>query len=108
VQGCGAGKHQGQTVAFVGGTSASTPLVAGMIALWIQKAREQGLPRVGFAPPLLYSTATKFPAAFVDVTLGSNAIYNVPCCQARGGYDLASGLGSPLADRIADHLPAGG
>ena len=76
-----------------------------MIALWIQKAREQGLPRVGFAPPLLYAMATRYPTAFVDVTLGSNAIYDaVPCCRARGGYDLASGLGSPRADTIAGHL----
>jgi tripeptidyl-peptidase-1 len=95
-------------VAFVGGTSAATPLVAGMIALWIQTARQQGLPRVGFVPPLLYSTATKFPAAFVDVTVGNNAIFDVPCCRARSGYDLASGLGSPRADGIADHLPSGG
>jgi hypothetical protein len=59
-------------------------------------------------PPLLYSTATKSPTAFVDITLGSNAIYKVPCCRARDGYDLASGLGSPRVDRIAEHLPTGG
>jgi subtilase family serine protease len=97
----------GQTMAFVGGTSAATPLVAGMIALWIQKARAQGLPRVGFAPPLLYALAAKSPAAFMDVTIGSNAIYDVACCRARGGYDLATGLGSPRADSIAASLPAG-
>jgi subtilase family serine protease len=108
VQDCGAPRQPGPTLTFVGGTSAATPLVAGMIALWIQKAREQGLPRVGFVPPLLYSLATKSPTAFVDVTLGSNEIYNVPCCRARGGYDLASGLGSPRADGIAEHLPARG
>jgi subtilase family serine protease len=108
VQDCGAAQQPGPTLAFVGGTSAATPLVAGTIALWIQKAREQGLPRVGFVPPLLYSTATKSPAAFVDITLGSNAIYKVPCCRARDGFDLASGLGSPRADRIAEHLPTGG
>jgi subtilase family serine protease len=99
--------HQlGQSVAFVGGTSAATPLVAGMIALWIQHAREQGDPKVGFVPPLLYSMAASHPNAFVDVTLGSNAIYNASCCQARAGYDLASGLGSPLADVVADNLPS--
>jgi hypothetical protein len=79
-----------------------------MIALWIQTAREQGLPRVGFVPPLMYTTATKFPSTFWDITLGDNAIYDVPCCQARAGYDLASGLGSPRADGIANHLPARG
>jgi subtilase family serine protease len=109
VQGCGAAAQlPGPSVSFVGGTSAATPLVAGMIALWIQKARQQGLPRVGFVPPLLYSTATKVPTTFTDIRLGGNAIYNVPCCEARDGYDLASGLGSPRADDIANHLPTGG
>jgi subtilase family serine protease len=108
VQGCAATQQPGPTVAFVGGTSAATPLVAGMIALWVQKARAQGLPRVGFVPPLLYATAAQFPSSFVDVTLGGNAIYDVPCCQARPGYDLASGLGSPRADGVAAHLPASG
>jgi subtilase family serine protease len=109
VQDCSSPQRAGATVAVVGGTSAATPLVAGMIALWIQKAREQGLPRVGFVPPLLYSMAARYPTAFVDVTLGGNAIYETAtCCRARGGYDLASGLGSPLADTIADRLPAHG
>ena len=107
VQGCGAAPRPGRSIVFVGGTSAATPFVAGMIALWIQQAREQGLPRVGFVPPLLYATAKSAPAAFVDITLGSNAIYrSAACCRARGGYDLASGLGSPLADAIAARLPA--
>ncbi|MDX6424634.1 MAG: hypothetical protein QOD52_39 [Gaiellaceae bacterium] len=102
--GCGAAQHPGRTV-VVGGTSAAAPLVAGMIALWVQKAREEGLPRVGFVPPLLYSMAATDPAAFVDVTLGSNAIFaGASCCRARSGYDLASGLGSPLADAIANDL----
>jgi kumamolisin len=105
VQGCRPGPQQAQSLVVVGGTSAAAPLVAGMIALWIQKAREQGLPRVGFVPPLLYSTAATDPAAFVDITLGSNAIFApASCCRARPGYDLASGLGSPLADAIADDL----
>ena len=105
VQGCTPQPLPGPSVAFVGGTSAAAPLLAGMIALWIEQARVQHLPRVGFVPPLLYSTATKYPSSFVDVTLGGNAIYNVPCCKARAGYDLASGLGSPRADGVASHLP---
>ena len=31
----------GQTIAYVGGTSAATPLVAGMIALWDQYAKQE-------------------------------------------------------------------
>jgi kumamolisin len=102
VQGCPGG---GQTIAHVGGTSAATPLVAGMIALWTQQARATGRPRPGFVPPLLYSLARNHPQAFVDVTQGGNALFGGSCCPARPGYDLASGWGSPLADVVAGLLP---
>ena len=58
VQGC---KGSGQSIAFVGGTSAAAPLVAGMIALWNQQAHDQGLPRPGFVAPLLTSLAKHSP-----------------------------------------------
>jgi subtilase family serine protease len=99
VQGCGASYRNGQSIAYVGGTSASTPLTAGMIALWIQDARQRGLPRPGFVAPLLYSLASK--GAFVDVASGGNAIFGGSCCSAGRGYDLATGLGSPMADQVA-------
>ena len=50
-----------QGITFVGGTSAATPLVAGMIALWAQQAKQQGLPKPGFVPPLLYARAKSNP-----------------------------------------------
>jgi kumamolisin len=103
VQGCG--PSSGQTLAYVGGTSAATPLVAGMIALWTQQARATGRPRPGFVPPLLYSLARNQPQAFVDVTQGGNALFGGSCCPARVGYDLASGWGSPLANAVAALLP---
>ncbi len=90
-----------QGITFVGGTSAATPLVAGMIALWAQQAKQQGLPKPGFVPPLLYSLAKSNPGAFIDITQGSNALFGGSCCPARPGYDLATGLGSPLANQIA-------
>jgi kumamolisin len=99
VQGCPKGQPQG--IAFVGGTSAATPLVAGMIALWTQQAKQQGLPRPGFVPPKIYSAAKSTPGAFVDITEGSNALFGGSCCPARVGYDLATGLGSPMANQIA-------
>ncbi len=103
VQGCGPGS--GQSIAFVGGTSASTPLVAGMIALWSQQAQKSGLPRPGFVPPLLYSMAKNSSGSFRDITVGTNSVFgNVSCCAAAKGYDMASGLGSPLADEVVQHL----
>jgi kumamolisin len=103
VQGCG--PSPGQTISFVGGTSAATPLVAGMIALWDQQAKQSGLPNPGFVPPLLYSIAQHASGSFLDITTGSNAVFGgVSCCTATPGFDLASGLGSPLANQIAQHL----
>ena len=59
-------------------------------------------------PPLLYARAKSNPAAFVDITQGTNALFGGSCCPARPGYDLATGLGSPLADQIAALLTPGG
>jgi subtilase family serine protease len=102
VQGCG--PSSGQTITFVGGTSAATPLVAGMIALWDQQARSSGLPRPGFVPPLLYSLRNS-PGALLDITEGNNMVFpGVACCTAGPGFDLASGLGSPMAAAIASLL----
>jgi kumamolisin len=92
------------TITFVGGTSAATPLVAGMIALWDQQASKQGLPRPGFVAPLLY-TLRNSPGAFLDVTEGNNVVFGgVSCCAAGPGYDMASGLGSPIASAIVSLL----
>jgi kumamolisin len=96
----------GRGLAFVGGTSASTPLVAGMIALWAQAARERGMPRPGFVAPLLYALAARSPQAFVDIAQGTNSLFGHRCCRAKPGYDLATGLGSPLADQVAALLGA--
>jgi hypothetical protein len=63
----------GQTVQIygVGGTSASTPSFAGIMALVNQKYGRQGQ-----ANTVLYQLAAQFPASFHDVTHGTNS---VPC-----------------------------
>jgi subtilase family serine protease len=93
VKSCPAG---GQSIAFVGGTSAAAPLLAGMVALGAQKAHQEGRPKPGFVPPLLYSKARSAPGAFFDVTSGTNALFGGSCCPARPGFDLATGWGSPV------------
>jgi subtilase family serine protease len=95
----------GQSIAFVGGTSAAAPLVAGMIALWNQQARNQGLPRPGFVAPLLTSLAQHNPQTVLDITQGNNALFGGPCCPTRTGFDLATGWGSPMANVVASNLP---
>jgi subtilase family serine protease len=94
-----------QTISFVGGTSAAAPLVAGMIALWDQQARQTGAPRPGFVPPLLYAIAKQAPSSFLDIAGGNNTIFGgVNCCSAGAGFDLASGNGSPFANAILGQL----
>ena len=105
VQGC---PKTSQGITFVGGTSAAAPLTAGMIALWAQQAHNQGLPRIGFVPPLLYATAKRNPGAYVDIAQGGNALFGGSCCTARPGYDLATGFGSPIANQIAGLLASRG
>ena len=87
----------------IGGTSASTPLLAAGFAAIDQALRMNGKQDLGLANPLLYRlghNATQAPAVFSDVTIGSNDIGpsigggSLGCCTAGHGYDDASGWGS--------------
>ncbi len=73
-----------------GGTSASTPQWAGVVALANQMA---GKP-LGFINPALYQLAGK---GFHDITSGDNTFAGVQGFQATPGWDLATGWGSPDA-----------
>lgn len=91
----------------LGGTSASAPLFAGMLALLNQYEVSQGViaaPGLGNINPSLYTLAQTSSGAFHDITTGSS---DVPCAQgtldcvngvlgfnAGPGYDLTTGLGS--------------
>jgi len=99
---------------LVGGTSASTPSFAGLMAIVNQYTNTtNGNPNSKF-----YALATSVPSIFHDVTTGSNA---VPCAggsancsaaapstnvgkmngySAGAGYDMATGLGSVDANAL--------
>ena len=74
--------HGSQTV--VGGTSAVSPLYAGLFAAFGTK--------LGFVTPKLWLNQT----AFNDIMVGGNGFYN-----AASGPDPCTGLGSPIGTRIA-------
>jgi Pro-kumamolisin, activation domain/IPT/TIG domain len=102
----------------IGGTSSATPIWAGMLALVDGStacsastaqfatsptdATPEAKPDIGFASPLLYAVAannTEYAESFHDVTVGNNDVFgfdNGVVFPARTGYDLATGLGSPI------------
>jgi kumamolisin len=75
----------------IGGTSAVAPLWAGLVARINQKLGHAA----GFINTLLYQN----PAAFNDITSGSNIDYN-----AGAGWDPCTGLGSPKGSAILQAL----
>lgn len=87
----------------VGGTSAAAPLWAGSTALINQYLQSWNLPPLGSANPALYSLFNSQQAvpAFHDITNGNNLYY-----PATSGYDMASGLGSPDVNNLAEDLTA--
>ncbi|KAI9453129.1 subtilisin-like protein [Lactarius psammicola] len=75
-----------------GGTSASTPVVAGIISLLNDYQLSKGRNPLGFLNPLLYGSGKE---ALNDITSGSN-----PGCKTEGfsaiaGWDPVTGLGTP-------------
>jgi len=107
------------TIGVVGGTSASSPAMAGIMALVNQKYGPQG--QANFT---LYPLAAQHPSVFHDITTGSNVVpcqFGSPNCAlsaandntkgfftlggyyAGKGYDLATGLGSVDANLLVKY-----
>ncbi len=101
------------TLTVFGGTSAASPVFAGMVTLLNQQT---GSPQ-GNVNPRLYALAATSSDAFHDITSGDN---KVPCtagtkdCPSGGtigytagvGYDLVTGLGSVDAYNLLSEWPA--
>ncbi|XWX01678.1 hypothetical protein V2A60_009707 [Cordyceps javanica] len=92
------------------GTSASTPVLAAMIAVLNSLRAEKGKPPMGFLNPWLYTTGRR---GFTDITTGkssgcpgtSYASLPSPYIPGAGwpadeGWDAATGLGTPVFSRL--------
>jgi subtilase family serine protease len=96
----------GYTVRDGGGTSASAPLWAGIIALADQYAGHE----LGFVNPAIYRIAKSadYHRAFHDVIVGNNAASFPPVTitgyQAAPGWDPVTGWGSPDAEVLVPLL----
>jgi subtilase family serine protease len=89
----------------VGGTSASAPQWAGLIAIADQMAGHN----LGYINPALYQIANdpvKYAKDFFDVTAGCNQTSPVPGYCASQGWDAVTGLGTPNAANLLPDLVA--
>ena len=85
------------SIGVVSGTSASSPVFGGMVALVNAKRLAAGKSTLGWINPSLYALASSFVK---DITSGNNhcSVYGKTCC-AQGftttvGWDPVTGLGS--------------
>merc|ERR1719387_3220711 len=96
--------------ATVGGTSASTPTVAGVMSHLNDLSYKKSGKPLGFLNPLLYQMHKEAPEAFTDVTEGNNKCTESYCastCQgyvAAKGWDPVTGLGTPVASKMLAYL----
>jgi kumamolisin len=80
----------------LGGTSAATPLWAGLIA-----CLNEALGRsVGYLTPLLYSRHAPRAGALLDIRTGNNQLFGRQGYRARRGWDPCTGLGSPHGNKL--------
>jgi subtilase family serine protease len=89
------------------GTSASTPLWAGLTALINQQAQSEVKGPMGFMNPALYNLASNsvtYARDFHDVITGNNNYSGANPSEyaAAATYNLATGLGSPGCSIIGD------
>jgi kumamolisin len=93
----------GGSQVIYGGTSWSSPTWAGFCALINQNRAKVGRPSVGLLGPYLYPQLGT--ANFRDITIGSNITAGSGgLYSAAAGYDLASGLGVPNVQTLAQTL----
>ncbi|HEU5381828.1 MAG TPA: S53 family peptidase [Ktedonobacteraceae bacterium] len=104
----GLAMYQNGTWTLAGGTSASTPMWAALIAIGNQMA---GHP-LGFLNPTLYrlSQSPRYAQDFHDITVGNNSVNAngvvVTGYDAIAGWDAVTGVGSPNAANLLPDLIA--
>ena len=104
--GCGGANPCSTGWYVVGGTSASSPQWAGLIAIADQMSKKGDL---GYINPALYqiaNNAAQYASDFFDVTVGSNQTTSIPGYNATQGWDAVTGLGTPHAAKLLPDLIA--
>ncbi|PRP89064.1 hypothetical protein PROFUN_02342 [Planoprotostelium fungivorum] len=100
--------YDGGSVGFVDGTSASAPLMGGILSLINDRLIALGYPTLGFINPLLYHIASDRPDIYRDITSGKNNWSSATVCQigfdSAEGWDPVTGLGSPNVGLLTDYI----
>lgn len=94
---------------IVGGTSAGSPQWAGIAALANQARANAGKGPIGDLNPVLYSVyhSARYSTDFHDITVGNDRLVGSSVGFSAGtGYDVASGIGSPIVDQLIVDLTA--
>ncbi len=88
----------------VGGTSAAAPLWAAIVALL--DVQQGVLHRLGFLNPALYKLVSAHDPIVDDIVSGSNDYTTTSggLFPATPGYDMASGLGTPIGVGLSRYL----
>jgi len=100
------------TLSSVGGTSCSSPIVAGVFALLNDYAITKTGKPLGPVNPFIYQMYAAHPAAFTDITVGDNTCTESGCglfSSCKGfycapGWDPVTGLGSPVFSEMLAYL----
>merc|ERR1712054_555019 len=93
----------------VDGTSCSTPVWAGMVALWNDLLLNAGKGTLGPINPLLYQMYNSGPSTyFKDIPTGNNKCSEAECCKvgydSSTGWDPVTGLGVPQFAQITTYI----
>jgi len=94
---------------IVGGTSAGAPQWAAIAALANQARTNLSKGPIGAINPTLYAIyhSARYATDFHDITVGNNQVTGTPIGYSAGtGYDLPSGIGTPIVDQLIVDLAA--
>jgi len=101
---------QDGVVELVGGTSAASPEVGGVISLLNQISYKKTNKPLGFANPFLYAAFAADATNFQDITVGDNICTEAGCSAScvgftcTKGWDPVTGLGTPNYTKLAAYL----
>jgi tripeptidyl-peptidase-1 len=88
-------------VKYVTGTSAATPVVAGLFSILNHNRQASGKPPLGFLNQLIYQADAD---TWNDVTNGMNPGCSTHGFHATQGWDPVTGVGTPRMQALRDYI----